>query len=77
MTTVRKIFATNPGDPSVGIQAISATLEGDGDYLFDLGVIAEEDQKEYLEDIRVKYSELMTLIWGESARVHFDFELED
>lgn len=72
---VKEIYIEYHGDWSVGIGNIFSTINGDGDFLFDLtGFDTDEEISEYLEEIRKKIRELYDLMWGDPVEILFDFE---
>ncbi len=67
---IKRISIWTDGDPSVGIRGESCQIVADGDFILD-----PEDRVE-LERIRTALIECFGDLYGERARVTFDFELE-
>lgn len=74
-TQVREIHIFAGGDRSVGIQDSTATVIADGEFIFDLDCIAEEEQSSAIEEFREKIKDAFECVWDGPVKVTFDFEL--
>lgn len=74
-TTIKQVHISTRGDLSVGLSSESATLAADGDRLIDLDVLADDERWPALEEFRAKLGDAFGGLWGERAKVMFDFEV--
>lgn len=75
-TTVQQAVVFTHGDPSSGIQGENATIACDGEWLTRLDGMEPDEANATLEQFRTGLAATFTELWGEQAKVTFDFEME-
>lgn len=71
---IRSAYVFTPGDPDVGINGDSASIEADGDFLIDLSELDEQDAEAAIDSFRKSLKTTFSELWGDHAQVIFDFE---
>lgn len=69
---IEEIVVTIKGDSSVGIRDEVISIKDLQVYTYP----GDQGYKEYIEDIRRKFAEVFSLMYGEPAVVQFDFEIK-
>lgn len=73
--TIGAVYVSTDGDPEVGIGGESATIAADGDFLYDLRALEPTSVGPALEAFRARQAQAFEALWGEPAKVMFDFEI--
>ena len=71
---IKTIYISTSGDPSVGIDPLTAEIKG---HLIDTGCLDGKELDEYLLEVSMEIKKAFEMLWDDDIQVMFDFEYEE